>query len=61
MSKIQNKKINREIANKYTELQHMLKIFEKEGFTNSMKNIIILKRFNDDIDKAIDYLRANDN
>lgn len=59
MSKTCDQEINSEITNKSTEFKKKLDILKNEGFTDNLRNIIILKRFNDDCEKAMSHLRAN--
>ncbi|KAF0749995.1 Uncharacterized protein FWK35_00026937 [Aphis craccivora] len=37
----------------------LLKMLEENGFTNKIQNIIVLKRFNNDYEKSINYLKLS--
>lgn len=43
---------------KPTDFDDLLEVLANEGFTNTIQNIIVLKRFGNDYDKAIHYLRT---
>lgn len=51
----QEKLENRSSSNK---LDHLLEVLMKEGFSNTIQNIILLKRFNNDCYKVMDHLRT---
>lgn len=41
------------------DIDTLLGMLSKEGFTNTIQNIIVLKRFDNDFDKAISYLKSS--
>lgn len=40
-------------------IDDLLEMLANEGFTNTIQNIIVLKRFDNDFDKAISYLKSS--
>lgn len=43
---------------KPTDFDDLLEVLANEGFTNTIQNIIVLKRFGNDYDKAVNYLKT---
>lgn len=45
-------------TNKKTkDIDSLLEMLVANGFTNTIQNIIVLKRFNNDYEKVIEYLK----
>lgn len=44
--------------NKPSEFEDLLELLSREGFNNTIQNIIVLKRFGNDYDKAVNYLKS---
>lgn len=44
---------------KPNDIDSLLKMLVKEGFTNTIQNIIVLKRFENDFEKAVNYLKSS--
>lgn len=40
-------------------IDELLDMLAKEGFTNTIQNIIVLKRFDNDYEKAVEYLNKS--
>lgn len=45
--------------NENNDIDTLLQMLGKEGFTNTIQNIIVLKRFENDFDKSLSYLRSS--
>lgn len=41
------------------DIDSLLKMLVEEGFNNTIQNIIALKRFDNDFEKTINYLKSN--
>lgn len=41
------------------DIDSLLKMLVDEGFTNTIQNIIVLKRFENDFEKAVNYLKSS--
>jgi len=43
---------------KSRDIDDLLEILANEGYTNTIQNIIVLKRFANDCEKALNYLKT---
>lgn len=59
MSENQNKQEKLTLKNSSKEIDDLLEILIKEGYTNTIQNIIVLKRFSNDCEKALNYLKTS--
>jgi len=41
---------------KPTDIDSLLEMLAEDGFTNTIQNIIVLKRFDNDYEKVVEYL-----
>jgi len=44
------------INKKPTDIDSLLEMLAEDGFTNTIQNIIVLKRFDNDYKKVVEYL-----
>lgn len=53
-----NQQENSVDPNKPTDFDDLMEVLANEGFTNTIQNIIVLKRFGNDYDKVVNYLKT---
>lgn len=58
LSENPNQQENSVDPNKPTDFDDLMEVLANEGFTNTIQNIIVLKRFGNDYDKVVNYLKT---